>query len=84
MLHEMGEVGYGLKSLLLLQSSLPALRTMLPTSQPQQDPLPRVVLAGTWAVSDPGCFSQCRSQPSPSVRERAGAPTAGDVTSTLS
>lgn len=34
MLHETGEVGYGLKSLLLLQSSLPALCAMLPTSQP--------------------------------------------------
>ena len=44
MLHEMGELDYGLKSQLLLQSSLPVLRTMLPMYQPQQDPLPGVVL----------------------------------------
>lgn len=44
MLHEMGEVGYELKSLLLLQSSLSALHMMFPVSQAHQDPLPRVVL----------------------------------------
>lgn len=44
MLHEIGEVGYELKSLLLLQSSLSALHMMFPMSQAQQDPLPRVVL----------------------------------------
>lgn len=84
MLHETGEVGYGLKSLLLLQSSLAALCTMLLTSQPQQDPLPGVVLAGSWAVSAPGCLFQCRSQLSPSVGGRAGAFMAGDLTGTVS
>lgn len=55
-LHETEEVGCGLKSPLLFQSSLPGLCMMLPMSQSQQDPLPGVVLAGLWAVSDHGCL----------------------------
>lgn len=53
---------------------------MLPTSHPQQDPLPGVVLEGSWAV--PG--HECMAQLSPSVGGRAGAPTIGDVNSAMS
>lgn len=73
MLHETGEVGYGLKSLLVLRSSPPALHLMLPTSQPQQDPLAAVVFAGSWAVEVLGVFSSAGLNRLP-VREEGQEP----------